>query len=40
VRLAPGSSLERVAGVLSGAGVTRFVYEPPPLSEVFREAAT
>ncbi len=40
VRLAPGISLESVAGVLSGAGVTRFVYEPPPLSEVFREAAT
>jgi len=39
VRLRPGSSLESVAGVLSGAGVTQFVYEPPPLSEVFREAA-
>jgi ABC-2 type transport system ATP-binding protein len=40
VRLGPGSSLESVAGVLSGAGITQFVYEPPPLSEVFREAAT
>ncbi len=40
VRLGPASSLEFVAGVLSGAGVTQFIYEPPPLSEVFREAAT
>jgi ABC-2 type transport system ATP-binding protein len=40
VRLGPGSSLQSVAGILSEAGVTQFVYEPPPLSEVFREAAT
>ncbi len=40
VRLGPGSSLDSVAGALAGAGVTQFVYEPPPLSEVFREAAT
>ncbi len=39
VRLGPGSSLDSVAGILSGAGVTQFVFEPPPLSEIFREAA-
>ncbi len=40
VRLGHGAGLEAVAGVLSGAGITRFVYEPPPLSEVFRDVAT
>ncbi len=39
VRLGLDSSLEAIAGVLSGSGITQFVYEPPPLSEVFREAA-
>jgi ABC-2 type transport system ATP-binding protein len=39
VRLGPDSTLDSVASVLAGAGVTQFVYEPPPLSEVFREAA-
>lgn len=39
VRLGGGSSLESVARVLAGSGITQFVFEPPPLSEVFRSAA-
>ena len=39
VRLAPATTLESVAAVLAGSGITQFVFEPPPLSEVFREAA-
>ena len=39
VRLGAGSDLDSVAGALAGSGITQFVFEPPPLSEVFREAA-
>ena len=39
VRLAEGSRLEDVAALLTDSGITQFVYEPPPLSEVFRKAA-
>lgn len=38
VQLTEGESLEDVAHLISGAGVTQFTYEPPPLSEVFRKA--
>lgn len=39
VRLHHATTLESVAGALARSGVTQFVFEPPPLSEVFREAA-
>ena len=39
VRLQDATTLESVAGALARSGVTQFVFEPPPLSEVFREAA-
>jgi ABC-2 type transport system ATP-binding protein len=39
VKLQDATTLESVAGALARSGVTQFVFEPPPLSEVFREAA-
>lgn len=38
VRLTGSVDLDKVAALVAGTGVTRFIFEPPPLSEIFKRA--
>lgn len=38
VRLTGSVDLDKVASLVAGTGATRFIFEPPPLSEIFKRA--